>query len=472
MRVTAPIPAGPVGAADRSLAGYVRRTVYPYSAFYQGVLDRAGIGGRVRGRAELGRIPPTDLTRVPDPGQLVLRPDLAAIVRRGRRGLAVRAVSAKVSGGMHGFNRRVIEHRFKPVLWVLADGLPLGYSTADMLRLGAKGTSWLGRAGVTDRDVLVSVLAPGPTVAHWQLVLGCRRARVSAAHLEPLADPALVARLGPSTLAGDPQHLVALLTAVREAGLRLPNLRTVLAVGDPLGSDMRERIRSLGSGAAVVGAWAPPGVRSLWSECREGAQRPEPTGYHAWDDDVLELAPGGDDAAAGELLWTGVGWHGSALLRLRTFATATLARERCPACRHAGPRIVPLAPVPRSSAPVAAAAPPLAPPLPVPAAAEQQTGPGDAPTTGAVPVVAAGAEAVLDAEADVAAWQVEYRSVDGTEETIVLVAPAWGAALVPLVRRLDRHLGATQFVVLSAEEIAARVDAAGGRIVDRRGSAG
>jgi hypothetical protein len=80
-------------------------------------------------------------------------------------------------------------------------------------------------------------------------------------------------------------------------------------------------------------------------------------------------------------------------------------------------------------------------------------------------VVGGGLEHALDAEAEVANWQVERRVVAGTQETIVFLAPAWGAAVVPLIRRLDRHVRATQFVVLPGEEIAARVATAGGRRV-------
>ncbi len=72
-------------------------------------------------------------------------------------------------------------------------------------------------------------------------------------------------------------------------------------------------------------------------------------------------------------------------------------------------------------------------------------------------------EAVFEGDPDVAEWQVEYRSVGGRTETIVMLAPVWGAAVVPLIRRLDRHLRATQFVVLTADDLAERVDAAGGR---------
>ena len=467
----------PTGGTDRGLSRYVRRTVYPYSAHYRAVLDEVGLGARMRGRGDLGRMPPTDLREVREPGTLVLRPDLATIVRAGHRGLAARALAAKVLGGMHGFNRRVVEHHFKPVHWVVADGVPIGYAAADLKRLAARGRDWLEEAGIRRHDVLVSLVPAGATVGHWQLVLGCRRTGLSAIHLDPSTGPELVDRLAPSVLAGDPQQLVAVLAQARQSGHALANLRTILAVGDPLSGDLRAQLTSLGGGAGVVAAWAPPGVRALWSECREGVDRSDPTGYHVWSDDVLEVVGGwGGGASSGELLWTGVGWRGSAVLRLRTYTSVTVAREPCPACGRTQARIVPLAPVPR---PPAREAP--APALRWEPAAGSRDGavaaidrPRDGPdaavsasgldrAAAATPAAVTGAAAVLDGEAEVAAWQVEYRVVGDRHETIVVLAPTWGAPVVPLIRRLDRHLRATQFVVLTAEEVAARVDASGGR---------
>ena len=105
--------------ADRRIRRYVRRTVYPYSAHYHAVLDASGVGSRVRGRADLARVPPTDLALLGDPGSLVLRPDLGRILRHGQPGLAAWGATARVTGGMHRFSRHV-ERRFKPILWVLA----------------------------------------------------------------------------------------------------------------------------------------------------------------------------------------------------------------------------------------------------------------------------------------------------------------------------------------------------------------
>jgi hypothetical protein len=76
-----------------------------------------------------------------------------------------------------------------------------------------------------------------------------------------------------------------------------------------------------------------------------------------------------------------------------------------------------------------------------------------------------GIEAVFAREPEVAAWLVEYRSVNGSPETIVTLAPGEGADVVPLIHRLDDTLRVTQFVVLSADQVAARVRDAGGRII-------
>jgi hypothetical protein len=394
------------------------------------VLDGAGIGPRVRGRADLARVPPTDLHEITDPGALVLRPDLGRILRHGHPALAARGAAARVAGAMPSFSRHV-ERRFKPVLWVLVDGVPIGYSTEDVSRLARRGAAWLERAGVGKDDVLVSTVEAAPTPGYWQLVLGCRRAGVSALHLGPGADPAVVARLAPTVIAGHPERLTALLSECRRTDDGLAGIRTVLALGPPVGAAQRARAQELAGGAPVVAAWAPPGVRAVWAECRGGATGTVPAGYHAWRDDVLEL--GADD----ELLWTGLGWGGTALLRLRTFAIGEVATAPCPACGAATARVAPHRPVAAPEAPA--------------------TGNGReaAPPPGRI-------EAVVGQDPEVTAWLVEYRTVDGSPEAVVTVAPAPGVAEGALVDRLDRQLQGPRIVVKSAAEVHAEVEAAGG----------
>jgi hypothetical protein len=74
---------------------------------------------------------------------------------------------------------------------------------------------------------------------------------------------------------------------------------------------------------------------------------------------------------------------------------------------------------------------------------------------------------VLDEHPGVAAWQAEYRRVEGLDELIVFVAPAGVDRLGPLFRELDLTLSATQYVVQRPEQIAER-RRRDGAIVDLR----
>jgi len=71
-----------------------------------------------------------------------------------------------------------------------------------------------------------------------------------------------------------------------------------------------------------------------------------------------------------------------------------------------------------------------------------------------------------------AAWQVEHRRRRGRDEMVVHLALDGHAELAEVLVALERSVGATQYVVSSRDEVAARIAAAEGkRIVDRRSPA-
>lgn len=384
---------------SRQLRQYLRRDVAAHSAHHRRAL--AGFGRRApRSVEDLCRLPLTTLADVDDPAALVLRPSA------GRR----------------------LESRYKPVHWVIQAGVPVGSSATDLDRLARLGARLLGRAGVGGTDVLVGMLPAGPDLAYWQVVLGARHAGVSAIHLPPLPAVHDVAGLAPTVLSGRPLDLVRLLEGARAAGRPLSGVRTLLAVGEHLEPGLRARLASLldAPGAAVVAAWAPPGVRSLWGECRGGTE------LHTWPDaEVLELVdplfgtpvgPGAD----GEVVWTPLGWHGTVMLRLRTGVYAALVEGRCASCGRAGPRLR-----------VSSSCPPFLVPL--------------------------------DHHGGVEAWQAELRTVEGREELLVFLALADGASLDDVLSDLDAQLSATQYVVLDPPAVDARVAAHGDlRVLDLR----
>ncbi|HET9442406.1 MAG TPA: hypothetical protein VFO65_03725 [Acidimicrobiales bacterium] len=411
---------------DRAFARYVRTEVAPFSPAYAERLRTPPFDSR----ADLARLPLVRLEEVTDPGELVLRPTGGGIARSPDRRLALRWRWARVRGRTAAFSRQVVEPAYKPVHWH-AEGIPIGYTAEDLQRLAEIGRTALEMAGLRPDDVLVGVQPPGPNLAFWQLHLGARRGSVPAMFLGPDVAPDEVARLRPTALAGRGGDLLRLLESGRTMGFSFAGLRTLLVLGEPLAPARRERLARAGSGAggsvAVVAAWAPPGVRALWSECRDGVD------VHTWPAHELielvdpETGEAVEPGAAGEVVWSPLGWKGTVVLRLRTGVMGYLDTSPCVFCGRTTPRLR-----------VEPSLPPFA--------------------------------RVLDEHPDVILWQAELRTFEGAEELIVLITPRVNGHPGRLLRQLDRQLSVTQFVVLDRRTLADRLAATGNvRIIDDRG---
>ncbi|HUP69225.1 MAG TPA: hypothetical protein VM142_05355 [Acidimicrobiales bacterium] len=425
--------------AEKALTRYLRGEVAAHSPYYRRLSEEGGDGGWAGGVDDLSRLPLLRLGEVEAPADFVLRPDWASLGRAGHRDLA---------GSRSGRRRRrgageLVDHRYKPVHWTLDDGVPVGSSAADMERLAGLGARWLALAGVEPTDVLVGLALPGPNLTFWELVVGAREAGVSAIHLPPAAAAAEVVRLCPTVLAGRPFDLARLLASARAEGGPLASVHTLLALGEPLEDGMRAKLLQLLESpeqGAVVAAWAPPGVRSLWSECRSAGVGEAAaatgtvggTGLHTWPEaEVLEVidplsgtsAPPGAD---GEVVWTALGWSGTVFVRLRTGVFATLDDGPCPACHGPGPRLSIVSDTPAFLT-------------------------------------------ALDRHPEVTGWQAELRTVEGREELIVFMSLAPAVAARSVMPELDDQLSATQYVVVDGPTLDARLAAHDDRrVVDLR----
>jgi hypothetical protein len=382
----------------------------------------------VKTRGDLDKLPLTTFDDVVNPASVVLRPDEQSIQQFARIGLVARVFWAKLWRREWAVNQRLIDPVYKPLHWHVDDGFPIGSSAEDLERLAELGRRWLELAGVARYDVLVSVLPPGPNLAYWQLVLGSRQAGVSALHMNPNTTVEQLAAARPNVLAGRPTELIRLLEAARPVEKTLDGLRTILVAGARLDDATRRHLTELVDGqAAVVAAWAPPGIRALWCQCREGE------GFHtAPDVELLEIVDplSGVPVAAGtegELVWTSLDWKGTVFLRLRTGVYGGLDESACPSCGRTTPRLI--------------------------------------PTSLAEPRFAR----VLDSHPKVQAWQAELRTVDGQEELIVFISLEPNGRPGRLLRELDRHLTVTQFVVLDRRRLDARLSSHGdSRVLDLR----
>ncbi|HMC52880.1 MAG TPA: hypothetical protein VKI64_08985, partial [Acidimicrobiales bacterium] len=314
---------------QRAFVHEVRHEAYAYAPFWRHLLDQAGVSpASLHGLEDLTRLPLTALDDVEDPASLVLRPDGASIRRFGDRGLAARLGVARLLGRMAALNERVLEPAYKPVHWLVQAGLPVGYSAEDLERLAELGRRWLESAGLRRRDILVGLVPPGPSLEFWELAEGSRRSGLSTMLLPPPPPVEDVADLHPTVLAGRPIDLARLLDTAADQGVVMDSVHTLLAVGEPIDDGVRDRLEFRGNEATVLSAWAPPGVRSLWAECRGGRGLHTSPGVELVEIvDPLSGArvpPGGE----GEVVWTSVGWRGTVFLRLRTDVYATLEEGR------------------------------------------------------------------------------------------------------------------------------------------------
>lgn len=416
---------------ERELGRYLANEVRPYSDHYRPALQAKHWPRGGPGLDDLARLGVTEAEDVGQAAALVLRPDADRIRQDGGRAMRWRLRAAETLGYRKQFGRSRIDPLYKPVHWMVEDGFLMAYSAADLERLAEIGRRWLEAAGIRPDDSLVSMVRPGPTLGFAELQLGARRAGLSALFLPDPPSVAELAQLRPDALAGAPDDLLRLLVGARGEEVDVHQLRTVLAVGAPLKARDRRLLQELAPRAAVLQAWAPPGARSLWFECRGGA------GLHTQPGaEIIEVVVPPDDRPAGptqygDLLWTALGWYGTVLVRLRTGLLGRLDTSVCTACGRGSPRVR------------------------VPGFIE-----------------------VLEDAEGVGEWQVELASgsTPGRDEVIAYVAPAGRmseTAVTALVQGLHDRLHAqgqtVQFVVESEADVRARVEEVGGaRLLDLR----
>ena len=411
---------------DAELRRYVAGDLGRFTPFYRRHFAECRVDPkRVRGLADLSNVRPITWDDVrTDPGAFVVQPDRRGLARHGDRRLVMSMLAAWFTRRFDAVNRSVIEPRYKPVLWIVENGVGIGYTDADLVLLARAGSRVMSLAGLDRSDVVVGLTEAGPHLAHWQLVLGARAAGVAAVHLGPRPAADAVAAAAPSALAGSPDALLAALASLAERGLRVEQLRTLLVVGADPDPAVRDALVMTASDVtdaspSVVASWAPPGARVQWGECRDGE------GFHTFPDlEVIEVGRGGGlhTSGPGELIWSAIGWCGTTWLRLLTGSRAEVTDGTCAACRRQGPMVV--------------------------------TG-----TRSALGVLA-----TLRGRDDISAFQVEVGDRDGETELVVFLALARGSDLIDVLDDVDESLDATQYVVLSKQQVESRIRRVGSRV--------
>ena len=321
--------------------------VLTFTPFWREVVAEAGLDAP-KSVADLQALPPRALPALGLPETLLLRPSPEAVRKSGPRPLRRQLRRARLRRGRDGAMRGILDPLYKPIHWILENDMPVGCTETDLLRLAEIGSRSLQLAGVSPGDAIVGLLPPGPSLSSWQLALGAREAGIPLAGLAPSTSLEVVELLGPTVLAGPPADLLRVLRGLDEPVRSV--IATVLVVTrSPLGAkDRRTLARAAGEQASVVELWSPPGVRALWTQCRGGE------GVHTWPQAELVEVCGPDDKPVppgeeGQLVWTGLGWRGTVLVRLATGVLGRLVEGTCDTCGRTTPRILDARPLARAA---------------------------------------------------------------------------------------------------------------------------
>lgn len=320
------------------LRAAVAAEVLTFSPYWREAAAEAGLR-RPRSAGDLSSLAPRPLSALGPPDELVLRPSPKAVRKSGPRPLRRRLRRTRLGRRRADAARRILDPLYKPIHWLIEGDMPVGCTEADLVRLADLGRRSLELAGVTPNDAIVGLVPSGPTLSSWQLALGAREAGVPLAGLTPDASIEAVTLLGPTVLAGRPPELLRVLRNL--SGTARSSVSTVLVITRaPMLATERAALRAAaGSQAVVVESWAPPGSRALWIQCRGG------DGVHTWPQAELLEVCGADGkpvepGAEGQLVWTGLGWRGTAFVRLATGVQGRLVEGACETCGRTTPRIL------------------------------------------------------------------------------------------------------------------------------------
>ncbi len=358
-------------AQEQRLAYYIRERVYPYSAFYRTLFDAHGIKPEsIRTLDDLQRIPFTTKADIspsesdPErPRQFILDPESGAPGPKSR-GVRARERWQKWTRGSRGY-REMVDDQYKPVHLHFTTGrtalpTPVFYTASDLCRVRQCGQRIAQLSKLEDRELLINAFPYAPHLAFWMTYFTCEATHTPALHtgggriLGTERILSAIERLGGRVLAGTPGYVYHLLREARTRGLQLPTLHTLVLGAERVSAAQRARLASFApdlgiKDLAVLATYAFTEGRIAWPECRppEMAGHASSLGYHLFPDmEIVEMVDPEtgdpvDEGEEGEIIYTSLDWHGTALLRFRTgdLARGGITYEPCPNCKRSLPRL-------------------------------------------------------------------------------------------------------------------------------------
>jgi phenylacetate-coenzyme A ligase PaaK-like adenylate-forming protein len=349
---------------EDALRRFVSQELYPFSAHYRRVFDKAGVRPRdIRTVDDLRRLPFTtkqDLLGAQSSSasklDFVLIPTPQAIKEHWpfARKLAL------VLGGAHA--RELLRSSYTPHFITFttgrsADPVVFSYTPYDIELLSEAGARMLDVQAIPDTGARILNMFPfAPHLAFWQTAFGgLRTGRLMLSSgggkvMGSSGNIKMAERLMPTVLIGTPGFVYHLLREARERATNLSAVKLMILgaekVTPGLKRKMAEQLEACGArDVDIVGTYGFTEARMAFTECPTPYD--ESPGYHlspdfgvfeVIDPNTLEPVKEGE---TGELVYTPIAGHGTIVARYRTgdIAVGGVTWEPCKWCKRTVPRV-------------------------------------------------------------------------------------------------------------------------------------
>lgn len=333
----------------------------PYSKFYRDLFDRSKISfDGIKTTDDLQKLPFTNKQDIaptienPDrPRQFILSPDQKLLMKNEPKSKLVSIALGNI------FQKKKttenLELEYKPIHFHFTTGrtaLPTSFSYTyyDLQRLIESGKRLFKTFGVRRNDVALNAFPYAPHLAFWQTYYAAYNLNVMTLHSGGgkvlgtkkiiLAMESLKASLG-IFMPGYAYHVIR--QAV-EQKRDFSALRKLVFGGERVPAGMLDKLKGIlekvgAKNVDILSTYAMTEGKVAWPQCSEGSD------YHLYPDmEFIEIV---DEAGnrvkegeKGEIVYTGLDFRGSVVLRYRTGdITDGMYYHKCPHCGRTVPRI-------------------------------------------------------------------------------------------------------------------------------------
>lgn len=346
---------------NRKLRQFVRHFL-PYSPYYRGLFERAGLSFKdIQTTDDLQKIPlsskadiaPTEDDRA-RPRQFILQPDEHLLKKFASAGTLAKLVWGKLT---KQDVKAKLEREFKPVHIHFTTGrtalpTPFTYSRYDLELLKETGRRLFEVSGIPTTAVGLNAFPYSPHLGFWLAYYGFLSAGMTALATgggkimgtQKIMDS--LERLKVNALAIIPGYCYHVLREAVKQQRDFSNLQYLIFGAERVSPAFREKVRELlhhvgANEVKILATYASTEFKTAWLQCSES------TGYHLYPDlEFVELVNKDGqrvtEGEPGEVVYTALDWRATVVVRYRTGDLAQgIEVNPCPNCGRTVPRILP-----------------------------------------------------------------------------------------------------------------------------------